>query len=298
MENIHKKLGVVVGRFQTPYLTTGHKHLIDTASTESDDTLIIVGAHEGWASGNDPLDTHTRIAMLKQSYPSHTVLTLKDYSSDETWSHELDALVKNHFPDHVATLFGSRESFIPFYKGTLATKEVAALSDVSATNLRKEVLENLPHTDDFRTGIIYAHTKQNYPTSFQAVDMAIMHSTENKVLLGRKIGIDGWVFVGGFVDPTDESLERAAYREVKEEVGDIELAGIAYIGSFRIDDHRYRKSVHKLMTALFHATYIFGPIKAHDDLAEVAWHDVDTIVEILADRHKALGHALLKHLGK
>lgn len=296
MKNEKKRLGVVVGRFQTPYLHSGHKHLIDTAKGESDDLLVLVGTHSGWASGNDPLDYPTRDVMLRSAYPDAKTVVIPDHISDDVWSEMLDRLVLENFPEHEPVLFGSRDSFIPYYSGKLVTREVSPKADISATQLRQQAVERIPDSPDFREGVMYAHTKQNYPVSFQTVDIAIMHSTEPKVLIGRKAGHTKWGFPGGFVDPTDDSLEAAMRRETREEVGDIEISPLVYIGSARIDDPRYRKSIHKIMTALFKTTYVFGHIKASDDLEEVRWQKLDGLLEALQPEHHVLGEMLLANL--
>lgn len=96
------------------------------------------------------------------------------------------------------------------------------------------------------------------------------------------------------MEPKDMSLEAAAKREAIEEVGDIEIADVKYISSIRVHDHRYRKSEHKIMTALFSSIYVFGCIEPRDDIDEVRWQSIDGLVDCLAPCHKPLGEAFIK----
>ena len=43
IENKNTKIGVIVGRFQTPFLTDGHIDLIKTVLKENDKVIIVLG---------------------------------------------------------------------------------------------------------------------------------------------------------------------------------------------------------------------------------------------------------------
>ncbi len=292
-------VGVVVGRFQTHRLHDGHRYLIDEVVSRSEKVLIVIGESGGFSCSHDPMDFCVRSAMVRSAYPNAVVVSITDHPSNDYWSEQLDRVILENFPGYEVTLYGSRESFLPYYKGMYEKFELEPMpNSPSATFLRKSVANEVIDSEDFRKGVIYANTKQIFPTSFQAVDVVIRHSLERKVLVGRKAGEKAWRFPGGFVDPTDDSLERAVKREAKEEVGDIELADVKYICSKRIKDHRYRNSEHKVMSALYTAVYVFGSVQAGDDLAEVRWQDFDTLVENLIHEHKPLGEAFLREVDK
>lgn len=289
----NKKVGVVVGRFQTPYLHDGHLFTLNKAA-EDRNLFVVVGVAHTIADDANPLDFKTREVMLKRAYPNAVIKPISDHSSDATWSLQLDTLIAEFFPDHEVTMFGSRDSFLPHYYGAHQKEEIESpIRHVSATVLRNEIVRKVVDSPEFRAGAIYT-SYGIYPTSFQTVDMVIQHSLRPQVIVGRKHGEDKWRFPGGFVDPTDPTLELAAKREVKEEVGDIEIGDIKYVASARVEDHRYRKSKHKVMTTLFVGTYIFGPLKAGDDLEEVRWQDLGTLTQCLIDAHKPLGELYIK----
>ncbi len=296
--NERPTLGVVIGRFQTPYLHDGYHHLIGAAKAKCSRVLIAVGVSRGALSHIHPLDFVTRERMIKSAYADATVVAVEDRASDKVWSDFLDNLIGELFPDYSVTLFGSRDSFLPHYRGGHPWELIPEVPGVNATELRVKVGGESLDSAEFRAGIIYATTKQTFPTSFQTVDMAIRHGGEPKVLLGRKEGEDGWRFPGGFVDPEDLGLEYTVRREAKEELGDIEISDPVYIASIRVNDHRYRKSPHKILTALFSATYVFGPIKAGDDLAEVEWKNIEGLEAVMIDSHKPLARAFLESLAK
>lgn len=95
---------------------------------------------------------------------------------------------------------------------------------------------------------------------------------KDQILVGHK-STDGQHvrFPGGFVDPCDLSLEMAASRELTEEIGMIEVTPWSYCGSARVNDYRYRSSVDKICTVVFTAEYVFGALRAADDLDWCGW---------------------------
>jgi bifunctional NMN adenylyltransferase/nudix hydrolase len=213
--------------------------------------------------------------MIRSYFPGVSIVGIQDQGDDHKWSLTLDSMISGLFPLEKVTLYGSRGSFIPRYSGRFDTKIVDASSGVSATQIRAQIIDQPLDTRDFRRGVIYASANR-WPVVHQTVDVAVID--KNRVLLGKRSSESKWRFVGGHVDLDDESLERAARRELREEAGDFEVSRMMYVCSQRVDDWRYKgRHSDGIMTSLFACDYVFGIPTAGDDIDEVGWHDVDQL---------------------
>lgn len=271
----YRSVGVIVGRFQTPELHAGHRYLIDTVRSLHQDVFVVLGSPRfEFPTERDPINFVTRRMMVRKAYPrvEHVEIdVLADCGSDVIWSEGLDALIAEAYPHFEAVLYGSRDSFIPYYKGKWRTVELPSYQEVSATSLRQETGLTACDTKDFRRGIIYAALTRP-PVVFPVVDIAIIDRAQFRMLLGARRTEGGHLrFFGGFVDPQDESWEEAALREAREEAGPMMLRGLRYLGSHFVQDPRYWGTKDRVMTSFFVAEYVAGEPKAGDDIDEVEW---------------------------
>lgn len=261
---------VIIARFQTPYLHEGHIHLINQVTQDHSKVVIILGTSPLIGSRKNPFDYHTREKMIKSQFPEVIVLPLPDEPSDQSWSKNLDCILENTFSGENFCLYGSRDSFIQYYKGKFDTRELPAHGDYNATEIRAKYANKVLDSADFRAGILYAFNVQ-YKKVFPTVDIALFRNEREEILLGRKSNSPLWRFPGGFVDPEDVSYESAAKRELFEEVGELEVGELSYEMSIKIDDWRYRSEEDKIITHLFSSDLISGEVEANDDIVEVQW---------------------------
>src|SRR5579871_469366 len=216
-----KKIGVIIARFQSPYLHEGHKTLIQQVKKNHNKAVIVLGVSPVLASRKNPLDFHTRERMIKREYSDIVVLPLSDHPLDTKWSRNLDTLLSDSFPGAEFRLYGSRDSFIPHYSGRFETVELPETNSTSATLIREKISDQVLDSQEFRIGIIYAYAN-TYLKVYATVDIAVFKDNKTEILLGRKNIDNKWRLLGGFSDPTDESYEDAAKRELTEECGPIE----------------------------------------------------------------------------
>lgn len=284
------KMGVIIGRFQIDMIHGGHNGLFTMVNDLSDRMIIFLGCGKAVNTRKNPLDFQSRKLMIQESCPSAEIYPLYDNKSNEIWSQKLDATINDLIkePSDV-TLYGAKDSFIPFYSGKFKTEILtgAIVEGEHATTMREKIAKTPNATADYRRGMITA-AYNRYPATFPTVDIAILDD-HNRVLLGRKPDETDFRFVGGFVDPTDESLEAAAKREAIEECGKIELDGFKYVASVKVNDWRYANSIDGIMTSFFVCKYIYGAPKASDDIEAIKWFDLDTLTEdMIVGEHKKL----------
>jgi bifunctional NMN adenylyltransferase/nudix hydrolase len=281
MDNKRNKydIGVIIGRFQIHELHEAHKGLIDEVLSRHKKVLIFLGVSPALGTKKNPLDFVTRRKMLEENYGNQitAILPIQDKKSDEIWSKEVDTKIREAFPVGSVVLYGSRDSFIPYYKGKFETCELEPKSYVSATEVREEISQEILMSKEFRAGVIYG-IYNTHPIVFSTVDIAIFND-EGQLLLGRKPLEDRFRFIGGFVDTTDESFEHAARREGAEETG-VEIGDLEYISSMQVKDWRYAKEPDRsVMTHFYTAKIVYGAPKAADDIAEVRWFNIKDLNE-------------------
>lgn len=297
-----KATGVIIARFQTPYLHEGHKYLIDEIRSKHNRIVVVLGVSPVKGSRRNPFDFYTRERLLKQFAPDLMVLPLSDHPSDTTWSKNLDTLLQNTFPSESFVLYGSRDSFMPYYNGHLQVVELPEFGGHSATAIRNDNSDKVLDSVDFRMGINYAF-QNTYSKVYPTVDIAVLKDSDTLVLLGKKSNAPEWRFPGGFTDPADDNYETAARRELKEECGDLEVNALQYVGSAKIDDWRYRSEEDKIMTLFFKTQWVFGHPKANDDLKELGWFPVKELQAMMKQgtivkEHHVLVNLLLSNLTK
>jgi bifunctional NMN adenylyltransferase/nudix hydrolase len=283
-------VGVIVGRFQVPYLHKFHEDIIKYALEQHSKVIVVLGVTGlEFPTKENPLDFQIRKDMILSIFPSVNVISCPDQPYDCDWANTLDKRIGELISaGQSVVLYGGRDSFIPHYitYGRFKTISLDTCSDehISGTQLREQCRVKTLHTKDFRQGVIWALQNQ-FPKIYTVVDIAIMNG--DKVLLAKKPHDRGLRFIGGFTDVDSCSFEEDAIREAKEETG-LEVSNLEYIGSFEIDDWRYT-GVDKIKSVFYKAKYIFGSPKAQDDISFCDWYKITDISE----RDIVYGHVKL-----
>lgn len=291
-------VGVVIGRFQIHELHDAHVALIETVASKHENVIVFLGCAVSAPEKRNPLNYRSRELMMRDKFGSAvTILPITDKEEDGDWSKQLDTKIAEIYPGKKAILYGSRDSFKPHYKGKHQTIELESKIMISGTEIRRDVSDQYLASSEFRAGIINAF-HNTYDKVYPTVDVAIFDEVNNRFLVGRKPHQIKKRFIGGFADITDASYEAAGKREAYEETKAV-VDGLEYIGSFQVDDWRYRRVADKIMTIFYLAYYIQGPVQPADDIAEIYWVNLDEFADDdIVPEHLPLLHKLREFMAK
>lgn len=304
MESNKYPIGVVVARFQVHELHEGHHYVIKQVVDNHKKTIIFLGVPQFIGTKKNPLDFDTRKKMVQEHYPDAVIVALPDQRDNQKWAKELDKRIREVYPHGDVLLYGSRDSFIPYYVnngGKFQTKELEPLGTFAGTDVRKLISEEVKNSVDFRSGVIY-HAYNLYPRTIPTVDLAPLNSDKTKLLLAKKYDEDQYRFIGGFIKPTDSNITHASRRIIHKECGiNCVIESFQYINSIQIDDWRFKSEEDKIMTQFFLCQYSWGQITPSDDIKELSWVELNLITDNwiqknLCQEHHSLMNELLKFL--
>jgi bifunctional NMN adenylyltransferase/nudix hydrolase len=293
MKEKKEDVGVVIGRFQVDNLHEAHKALLNSVAESHGRLIIMIGLSQAKCTFSNPLDFDTRRAMLQEHYPKATIMYINDIHDDVIWSNDLDKKISNLIgPAQSVCMYGSRDSFIPYYHGKFKTVELMQETFYSGTEVRRQIAVKSNHTADFRAGAIWAMSNQ-YPSPMFTIDVAIFNDNFTKILLGKKVKEDKYRLIGGFVN-NREKLSAAVAREAVEETH-LVLKDIKYLDSFHIKDWRYSSDRDQITTTLHTATIESGKPEPDDDISELKWFDFNpNLLNEVVPNHIILIDALLE----
>lgn len=294
-------IGVIVGRFQCSRLHQGYVELFNFVRSRHARVFVFVGSTPVKVSKKDPLPFQARRAMIESAYPEFEVFKVDDMFNVNKWSNALDRQIDLLAgPGQTATLYGSRDC--TKYTGKYVLESVPCCTNVSSTQIRKELGLRWQNDEKWREGVIWA-TQNRFPVCYPTVDMACVDLKANTVWMGRKPTEDLFRFPGGFADIHSDSYESDAFRELNEEFC-IDGKSLEYIGSTIADDPRYRSQEDKIKTLFYAVTAWDGTPTPGDDLkgGEVKLFTLEALEEgkdtLVVPTHRILVTMLLNWKAK
>ena len=265
------KVSVVIARFQVPRLHAGHRALLDLAIRKGDETVLLLGCSDtDGRTPENPLLFRQREAIVQREYPDLRCMPLPNQKDNRDWSKIVDMIVFSAFPGSVATIYvGENSDVLKCYvTKRCAIDAISLIGHHSGTKIRESI--EMQTSGAFLEGQCFALNYQ-YPRVFPCVDVAVMRGTE--VLLIQRADTGAWCLPGGFVDPTDPTLESAAKRELYEETKLSVEGDVEYVSSRKIHDWRYRGR-DQIISTLFQAPLTFGTPTTTKECSGYKWFDL------------------------
>lgn len=265
-------VGVIVGRFQVPFLHQAHKELLDSIQERHRRIVVFLGVSPVPSTRRDPLEFDSRRQMILSYMPQAIVLPISDRKHNDEWVRELDSRIRELFPFHSVTVYGGRDSFLDIYLkngGKYPAMQMHQSVYISGTQLRQDSFDMVKNSPEFRHGVIFA-TQYKYSILHSTVDVVPVR--KGHFLVAKKPNEKKYRFVGGFTDPSSVSDEHDAARELFEETGLVcQVQNLEYLGSRIIYDWRYVGSGETIRTRFFIAHNPEGTANANDDIEHTEW---------------------------
>ena len=180
MEDLSEKIGVIVGRFQVPELTGGHKHLLVRACNTFKKIIIILGDTKKLSGGYKRMDSHDpysfeiRKSMILEWADEYTMLSnklhgiykIEDIGNLGLWNEKLDQMLE-FLGEENYVMVGSRDSFAQNYRGKYSVHILESheeFKNISGTEERKSLHNHYTRlinsggsvSSDFRKGMLWA----------------------------------------------------------------------------------------------------------------------------------------------
>lgn len=280
---------VIIARFQVPELTEAHEFLLNQVVQQYPDypPIILLGVSRSRMTRRNPLPYEAREQMIRTAFPNVLIAPLADQSDNDTWSANVDTTV-SMLATGKPILCGSRDSFIPHYRGRLQVQQIEFSAPTSGTAIREAVGRVCINDKKFRAGIIYG-TQNQFHRVDSTVDGIVVNHDLKSVLVGyktkdKKPGTA--VFPGGFLDKNERARD-AMKRELLEETGLSIEGSMIILETFVVKDWRYqRENDRNILTHpyLIIGGYI-GGAQPNDDLQAVEWVPFDKLCATLTQHH-------------
>ncbi len=243
-------IGVIVGRFQSPYLTDGHRTLLQEAYKESDEVAIFLLNNEIPFSDSNPIPYDLREKMIldyvrrefKEKKTQFYCLPDQKYASKLMFSID-QTLTAAHTNQAKFTLYGGDKSLAIQYQGIAEVKIVGTnYHSCTAKDARNEAYDLESINVNFLQGVIHALNYRRVVCHNYIVSILLYQDESGNIfcLAKNDTRLKKYIFPLTPVTSTYGSYEEQSMAEMKKLLKDGVVTDGSHIVSKRIDDWRFR----------------------------------------------------------
>lgn len=239
--------GVIVGKFQAPMLTEGHKQILSTAGNKSDHLLIFIFDNEIPFSSSNPLsyDVRERILLdfVRNKVCKHaTFYKLSDQKYASSLQNSIDKTLSYYDigGKNTATIYGGPNNFANDYTG-IANKVILPLVQGKNSSELRDMAYNLKQTTLlFHSGMINALNWRE-PICHNFIVPLVTSNEKGPVLLVEQLTTMKNLTIPTFpVVARFDDLIHQSRAELKDIFPELKFSSGSLLGSIKINDWRFR----------------------------------------------------------
>lgn len=285
------KIGVVVGKFQTPYLTEAHQHLFDKAIEENDQLVIFVLDKHIEFTDNNPLPYRIREDMLLQNFWGESngrisIYPLQEQKYASVLQHNLDSTLLSHWSaSHEFTLYSGADGVGSFYDGLCKVEICEFQSRKKSKQLRSYAFDKEDYEKEIAQGMIHA-VGHKPPLCYNYV-VSIVRARDGLITI-KYPDTKYLSFPTIELNSEHNSIIEASFSHITTLVPGASLTQGSHLHSIKVDDWRFRDSedfcfyhavYHKLEGGNLSNVEIMRDLTTIDEF-ETEYHSILTLLNV------------------
>jgi hypothetical protein len=269
-------IGIIVGKFQVPYLAEHHKKIIEDTARKHRDVLILLLTPEITNTKRSPLGSTYRGDMLKRFWDTIPVAdkgkfewaVVGEYKDSELFFEAIDkkiaAWATHTRPNRTIVFGGNDKEMWKYYSGLSKLEDVGYYSETkSAAAIRNEYawVEH-QKTKDFGYGVI--HTVNNLKGRDMIYGVGLVRDKARDILFVKYDNESKWTLPRvNLWESSKATLEETIRLGICQQFYGIHIKNPTYNKSYRSTDWRFRKIDEEPLYLVFNFDLDALPSSAH-----------------------------------
>lgn len=243
-------IGIIVGRFQSPYVTEGHKAVIRIAAKAEDEIVFFLLDNKIPFSERNPLPYDIREKMLSTymlgefKHKKFRFFALQEQKYAGSMQRAIDyTMTKNFDSKDAFTMYGGPGSYAERYGGLATVQMIDRIYGMNSGDARRCAYDMEVQTTNLLQGVIHALNYRS-PVCYNYIVNVVLYDKgeSTEILVVDDSRMRHHVLPTFEVNNAHSSFEAQAISEITKIIPTAILGNTTHVKSFKVADWRFRNS--------------------------------------------------------